>query len=84
MISFAWGFLFLLCFGGAGWLLFSYPVRLAQWAESKGIYIPFLELTRSKAGRFQVRAIGLIFFLVSIFLAGVLAFRFLGPGRNQW
>ena len=69
-----WAFLFLLCFGAAGWVLFYCPVQLARWTKSKGIYHPFLELTHSRSGLFQVRALGLIFFLASIFTAALIAY----------
>ena len=58
--------LFLIVFGGVGLALVKSPEKIAQQIQKRGMVIPFLELAHTKWGRFQMRFVGLAFFLFSI------------------
>jgi len=56
------------CTGMAGYVLLTNPERLTAWTDRKGIYIPFLQLTKTRMGKIQVRAFGFVFLAVSILI----------------
>jgi hypothetical protein len=68
---------FLVCTGLAGYILLTNPERMTEWTDRKGIYIPFLQLTKTRAGKIQVRAFGFVFLGVSILVPLLLIIRWI-------
>lgn len=62
--------LFLVFFGGFGYLLLAHLTSFAAWITQRGMYLSFLEQARTKTGRFQLRLLGglMIFFSVCALL----------------
>lgn len=61
-------FAFLACIGATAYLLMTAPDRIVRITERKGIYIPFLELMKTRGGRVQVRLFGFVFLVVSLYM----------------
>ena len=72
--------LFLLSIAVVAYLLLTKPLAVAEFATRKGFVVVFLELTRAKWGRIQVRLFGLVFLVVSIFAMAYLVLQ-LALGR---
>jgi len=61
--------------GLAGYLLLTNPEGVTEWADRKGIFIPFLQLTKTRMGKIQVRVLGFVFLAASVLMPLVIILR---------